>query len=104
MNKVYTINTDDLMYESPETNYDIGSSGHSFTISKPDKKDFLNEMAKWFRNRVSDLLEEEYQCENCEEIHIEQEDIYKCKNCEKEICETCCNVNNKELCEDCEDD
>ena len=41
----------------PESHFDIGFSAHRPVIHAVDKEAFLEEMATWFRNTVSGLLQ-----------------------------------------------
>ena len=97
MQKILTLDLDELYSEYVTSDYDIGGKGHEMTVEFTDKKDFLKEIARNFIDRVKDLLETKFVCD-CGEEHCDSESIYRCRKCHIEICDEC---SNDDLCNEC---
>lgn len=89
MRKVLTLQLDSLFDEYIYTDYDESMNGHSILIDYNDKKAFLKDLVDEFKERAKNLLEVEYQCEGCENINCDQDNIQKCEKCGGEVCEYC---------------
>ena len=91
MQKMFSLNIEDFMSENIESEYDTGEFGDRMSIDFEDKKKFLDDIAKQFRKRASELLELEYFCENCGEPHQDKQSIFVCATRNREVCDVCNN-------------
>jgi hypothetical protein len=101
MRKVLTLNCESLFDEYIYTDYDESGNGHNIVIDYKDKKAFLRDLVDEFKRRANNLLDEEYQCECCENIRSERENFLKCSKCGEEICDLCATLEDDWVCDDC---